>query len=158
MLHENQDVIPNDQGYSRMGEVYAHAIRHKNLPDMSKAELREYHAESVRSSPTFHGRPSRLRCIFAANTIEEAAWFGNSIEPKPETRIPIYEAFASNFCTLDMVWLDYDCDANLFLQYCRRYWYGEISGHTPIVGARKTPRLEVLVPLPARIGKLVGYA
>ena len=98
-----------------------------------------------------------MQSMFAANSIEEAASFAKSIEPIPEHPIHIFEIYADRFWTLDMNWLDYKADPNTMLSYYRKYWYSEISNHAPKEGVRRPPRLEVLIGLPAKIGKSAGH-
>jgi len=155
LLSEGMTLGLNAQGLSRFGECYWQAISQKPPEEMSGAELREYIAEKVRRDPLFQGYASRMQCCFAALSVEDAKRYAAEINPKPEHNVPIYEIYAKRFWTLDMAWLDYETDAKTFEGYCRHYWYAEISNHAPRSGPRRSPQLEVLIALPARVGKIV---
>lgn len=155
LLSEGMTLELNAQGVSRFGECYWQAFNEKQPGDMSVEEFREYVAEKVRREPAFQGYASRLQCCFAALSITDAKRYAVEINPRPEHSIPIYEIYAEHFWTLDMAWLDYVTDAETFESYCRSYWYREITNHRPRSGARRSPQLEVLIALPARVGKIV---
>lgn len=157
-LKEGQAILLNEKNLSYFGAVYWDAITTKDQKNMTSAELREYHLENVRQEPKFSNYTSRMQSMFAANSIDEAIWFANSVEPKPEYDIPIIEIYASKFWTLDMNWLDYDTSAEMQLNYYREYWHAAISNHCPPHGDRRPPRLEVLIALPAKAGSIVAYA
>lgn len=156
LLSEGMTLELNDRGLSRFGDCYWQAISQKPLGEMSKAEFREYMAEKVYREPVFHNYASRLQCCFGALSVSDAKRYAAEITPKPDHPVPIYEIYATRFWTLDMAWLDYETDAETFENYCRRYWYAEISNHSPKSGPRRSPQLEVLIALPARVGKIVS--
>ncbi|MBI5942061.1 MAG: hypothetical protein HY859_16720 [Caulobacterales bacterium] len=126
---------------------------------MTDAEHREYLCEWVRCHPRFLShRPSRLRIMFAALTLQDAIGFGNDILPQTAEAFPIFEVFSDKFCTLDMNWLDYASSAEQKEANYTSYWWGEISNHNPVEGVRRPPRLEVLISLPATVGEIVAWS
>ncbi|WP_143192548.1 hypothetical protein [Pseudomonas sp. BTN1] len=157
-LTEGQTIELDSRGLSRFGSIYWDAICTKPFDSLTDAEQREFLLEQTRSLPVFsEHRCSRFQSMFGALSIEDAKRFVDTILPRPE-RVPIYEVFASSFCTLDMNWLDYASDVDTSIQNRRNYWYAEISNHNPETGDRKLPLLEVLMQLPVRVGKLVAWA
>lgn len=147
----------NPLGYSLFGATYAGAIAHGDITRMSADERREYLLEVVRQQPPFNGQlTSRLQCLFAANTVDEAMKFAATIEPTPVVPVGIFEVFATSFRICDQNFLDYVVPDHIFREYCKQYWFSEISHHTPTTGERKLPMLEVLLPLPVRIGQRVA--
>ncbi|MFJ9533331.1 hypothetical protein [Herbaspirillum sp. NPDC101396] len=149
-LQEGQMVVLNNMDLSRFGHAYWDAIVETPFEDLSPAAKREALLEEVKKDPSFHFYSSRLQSMFGANTIEDAIWFARSITPVPLKPIRIFEVFATKFWTLDMNWLDFASDPIQTIQNYREYWGGKISN-----SVRRPPRLEVLIPLPARIGKVV---
>ncbi|ELE5025665.1 hypothetical protein RDG65_000924 [Vibrio fluvialis] len=154
-LIEGQDIVLDSNNLSRFGTEYWHAINHLPVEEMTDAQLREFYLEKIRNEPIFSAYTSRMQSMFAANSIEEAAWFALAVEPIPDHPINIFEIYADRFWTLDMNWLDYKSDLNTMLSYYRKYWYSEISNHAPKEGVRRPPRLEVLIALPAKVGQVV---
>ncbi len=131
------------------------AMKDGDTSKMTLAELREWGLERVR---TFHFKcepKSRLTGIFAALTVEEAKGFARDIEPVPDHEIPIFEVFARDFATYDRNWGDYVSRPDDPDFHYRRYWYREITNHTG--NPRTPPRLEVLIELPARVGRCVSF-
>ena len=154
-LTEGQTIELDSRGLSRFGLIYWDAIRTKSFDDMTIEERREYLLEEVRREQAFSSRPSRMQSLFGALSIEEAKRFADTIVPRPE-KAPIFEVFASSFCTLDMNWIDY-ADPNQQTLNARCYWYAEISNHNPDFGERRAPLLEVLMQMPIKVGKIVGW-
>jgi len=156
-LTEGQTIELDSRGLSRFGSVYWDAIHTVPIEKMNEAEQREFLLEQTRSLPVFmEHRPSRLQSLFGAISIEDARRFVDTIVPKA-VRTPIFEVFASSFSTLDMNWLDYASDPEMYIQNRRSYWYGEISNHNPEIGDRKPPMLEVLMQLPVKVGKIIEW-
>jgi hypothetical protein len=153
-LKENQPIELDDNNLSYFGKCYWNIFKNKPVAEMGPAQQREYFLEQIKQETRYSLYSSRLQSIFAANTVAEAILFANSIVPKPNHVIPIFEIFAEKFWTLDSNWLDY-IDAPDQFEHYRSYWDGIISNHRPEVGDRRPPRLEVLISLPASTGKIV---
>lgn len=156
-LAEHQTVELNADQLSRFGSEYWSIISEGHTAEMSDAQLREFHLEQIRRQSRFSVYASRMQSIFAANSLEEAIRFAEIVTPVPANPIPIIEIFAESFWSLDMNWLDYDCPINQRLQYYEKYWYAEISNHRPTQGERRPPRIEVMIALPARTGRIVHH-
>jgi hypothetical protein len=158
LLQEGMELELNEHGASRFGCHYWPTVLQLQLTQMDDAQWREFVLESIRQRPEFHRLPSRRQVLFAANSIEEAAVFGREINPRPDYAMPIFEVFASQFWTLDMSWTDYNCnrDFGRMANHAYDYWSGRITNHCPPTGERRPPRLEVLILLPARVGKIVA--
>lgn len=154
LLKENQEIILDENGLSYFGRVYWNIIQTNRLEDMNEAEQREFYLENIKREPRYSSYASRLQSIFAANTINEAIIFADSIVPKPIHPIPIIEVFADRFWNLDTNWLDFEGSLANVDNY-RNYWDGLITNHHPRVGERRPPRLEVMIALPAKTGKIV---
>ena len=153
-LQENQPLVLDEYQLSRFGRTYWPAFEQKQPHEMTDTELREFRLEQVRTHPNYQLFASRLQSIFAANSIAEAIIFAQQITPRPVHPIPIIEIYAERFWTLDSNWLDYVNDAEQIDNY-HKYWSGRISNHRPATGDRRPPRLEVMIALPARTGKIV---
>uniref|UniRef100_UPI0035C7652D DUF2441 domain-containing protein n=1 Tax=Serratia quinivorans TaxID=137545 RepID=UPI0035C7652D len=147
-------LIPNGL-YSRFGEFYVNRMHSNDINIISDPNVqREMIAEDIRQK-RFPMHPSRLSCLFAANTIDDACRFALHVVPKPNYPIKIFEVFAENFTVLDMKWLDFDVDTIKKMSYVEQYWYSSITQHKPDQGDRSLPMLEVLLPLPVEIGDVV---
>jgi len=157
LLSEGQEVGSDERGLSKFGNEYWDAISSKPFDTLSSAEQREYLLEAIRRESKFNVYVSRMRAFFGANTLEDARRFLEKVEPKPAEKVPVFEVFASKFWTLDMNWLDYSTSPDQRIQYGRQYWYAAISNHSPEIGERKPPLLEVLMELPITVGKLVAW-
>jgi hypothetical protein len=154
LLKEGQLIDLDENGLSYFGKVYWPVFERLTFEEMDSNQQREFLLESVKREARYTLYASRLQSIFAANTINEAIVFANSVVPRPEHPIPIFEIFADKFWTLDSNWLDYESslhDLNNFTNY----WEGKISNHSPKNGERRPPRLEVMIALPAKAGKIV---
>lgn len=156
-LKENQLIELDERGLSRFGSEYWPIISQRDMSKMNEPQLREFLLEEIRKETQFSAYTSRLQSIFGANSLSEAIWFAQSIEPVPKHEIPIIEIYAEKFWSLDMKWLDYKCSHEQSIEYYRNYWWAQISNHCPSEGERMPPRLEVLIALPAKTGKIVHY-
>lgn len=156
-LVEGQEINLDENQLSRFGEEYWPVISQRDISKMNEAQLREFHLEEIRKEATFSAYTSRLQCMFGANSLDDAIWFAKSIIPVPDKPIPIIEIYSEKFWSLDMNWLDYKCSCEQSIAYYRKYWYAEISNHCPKEGERKPPKLEVLIALPAKAGKVIHY-
>lgn len=155
-LSESMQV--SEQGdLSRFGLFYTPAFNIPNpIDNLEGAARREYLLEVIRQQK-FPNQPSRLSCMFGANSILEAECFAKSIVPIPKGSVRIFEVYASSFVTLDSTWLDYRMDdMPTKINYYEQYWWAGISNSAPTVGERKPPTLEVLMRLPVRTGNIVS--
>jgi len=153
-LTAGQELVVNERGLSPFGSVYWSHIQSEPPPGSDEAVIREYCAEQALHMVGFLW--SRHCCVFAAETIQEAVAFARAILPVPDHPVPIYEIFADRASKHDMTWLDYRVDVDRLIQYCCEYWRGTASNHQPISGPRKPPQWEILIPLPAQVGRLVA--
>lgn len=153
-LKENQAITLDENGLSYFGRAYWHTFQTNRLEELDEAQQREFHLEKIKKEPRYSLYASRLQSIFAANTINEATIFANTIVPKSTHPIPIIEIFADRFWNLDTNWLDFEGSLTSLNNY-RNYWEGLITNHHPTVGERRPPRLEVMIALPAMTGKIV---
>ncbi|MEZ2829047.1 DUF2441 domain-containing protein [Serratia liquefaciens] len=157
LMSEMSTILPMYNNTSKFGNFYI--PRFQSLDPkitMDGPTQRELLLENIRAVQ-FPQQPSRLSCLFAANTIPDAKAFALSIVPTPSHSIRIFEVFASKFVILDSIWLDYDtADMETRIQYYKQYWWATISQHTPATYERKAPMLEVLLPLPVRMGRIVS--
>lgn len=156
-LKEGQIITCTENNLSAFGEVYWNSIHTKPESMMTSEEVREYYLEKIRLLPKFSFYESRMRSLFAANTIKEAVGFAENIMPKLEHNIPIYEVYAQDFWTLDSNWLDYNSDHETTISNYNQYWFAAISNHRPESGDRRPPTLEVLLSLPVHVGKIVAW-
>lgn len=139
---------------SRFGDVYHKYIKENNRQYYGPNEERELLLEAIRlGSPTFKNKPSRLKSIFCCPTIEETIKFlgvyGNTPKNKAINIFEIEIEDASKCTIHDMRWLDNN--PNSFEQkidWYSKYWNGEESDLS------LSTIVEVIVPLPATIGKL----
>ncbi len=153
-LTENQEITLSENGLSVFGNIYWPAFQSKSIQEMNKAEMREFYLEEIRKEERYSLYTSRLQSIFAANSLAEAIIFANSIQPRPDHPIPIIEILSNNYWSLDSNWLDFIAGEKV-IDYYRNYWDGLITNHRPLTGERRPPRIEVMIPLPARTGKIV---
>lgn len=156
-LKEGMVLTLEPSGLSRFGNAYAPHFDKAQQSD-DDALMREWLAEGSRQAH-YPQEPSRLVCLFGANTVWEAEQFAKEITPTPQVDIPIFEVFASSFTSHDMNWLDYTTgnDPAKTADNMKRYWWREISNSAPLVGDRKSPRIEVKISLPVTVGKLVSW-
>jgi hypothetical protein len=157
-LTEGQSIELDNRGLSQMGRTYWSKFLGRDYASMSDAEKRESHLERVRTDFFHERRASRMTAICAALTFDDAVRHALSTEPIPEYEIPIFEIIGNEFATYDRNWMDSSDFPSINDIYAKSYWYGEITNHSPSVGERRPPMLEVLVQLPARVGKQVGVA
>lgn len=159
-LVEGQRLELNAHGASRFGCAYWPTITQMPIEQMNRAQRREFILEKIRQDFFAQHYPSRRQCLFAANSIQEALQFAHAFDEIPDFEVPIFEIFASYFWTFDMTWLDYDCEGDLNKQYTHsnEYWNAAISNNNPTVGERRPPRLEVMIALPAQVGRIVAHA
>lgn len=153
-LKEHQDIVLKANGLSAFGSVYWPAFQSKHVHEMNNAERREFYLEEIRKEERYSLYASRLKSIFAANSLAEAIIFANSIDPRPNHPIPIIEIFSNKFWSLDSNWLDFLAGERTIDNF-RNYWDGIITNHRPINGERRPPRIEVMIQLPARTGRIV---
>jgi hypothetical protein len=153
-LKEGQEILLDENDLSYFGRVYWPVFISLSYEEMTPTQQREYYLECIRSQPGYSSYPSRMQSMFAANTIPEAIVFATSIEPLPAHPVPIIEIYADRFWTLDSNWLDYVGTSNRDEKY-RSYWEAIITNHRPEEGERRSPRLEVMIALPATAGKIV---
>ncbi|HDE1025495.1 TPA: hypothetical protein PCA81_003572 [Klebsiella variicola] len=103
-----------------------------------------------RRQASYPDKPSRLRSLFACESIREAAWFRGSCKVPLNT--PIFEVHPSNHChRADMKLLNVNCTPPELSHRLDLYWQGE----TKQLHDGYEPFGEVLVPLPATIGQRV---
>lgn len=155
-LTPGMEIKANDQGLSLFGQVYMDKLHSGNVNIVATSETqREAWIENVRMQ-FFPQQPSRLECMFGANTIEDACYFARSVTPRPPYPVKIYEIFCESFSVHDMNWLDYIPENfDVQLNYHKQYWWTSISQHRPAQGERMIPRLEALIRLPATVGEVV---
>jgi len=153
-LTPGQELVTDERGLSAFGSVYWSQIQGEPEPGAEDAVIREYCAERA---VHIVGFPWSRHCsIFAAESIEEAVAFARAVMPVPDRPIPVYEIYAERFSKHDMTWLDYRVEVGRLIEYCCAYWSGEASNHQPATGPRKPPQWEIVIPLPARVGRLVA--
>lgn len=155
-LSPYQPMELDSNGCSTFGAQYFAAYTSKREDELSDAESRECLLERIRCEPRFFSRPSRFAVLFCALTIEDAVRHASEIEPPIVGDVRVFEVRSRDFVTLDRNWLDYGSAPETRVNNYRCYWWGEISNHNPIEGERRAPRLEVLIPLPVKIGELVA--
>jgi hypothetical protein len=158
-LIEGQVIELNSNNLSAFGKAYWPAIFQKSFEKMSSAEQREYILDRVRSeNPQYQNYTSRLQSFFGANSMEEAIRFVGEIIPRPDYMVPIYEVFSDHYWSLDMNWTDFVGPKERLIQHAHDYWSGRITNHESINSDRKAPRIEVMMALPVKVGKIVAYA
>ena len=155
-LSPGMEIKANEQGLSVFGVHYLSALHSNDISKVSDPTVqREALTENIRQQ-LFERQPSRFECMFGANTIDDACYFGRSIVPLPPHPIKIYEIYCDSFSVHDMNWLDYTPDNfDVQVEYIKKYWWAEISQHRPEKGERMIPRLEALIRLPATVGNVV---
>lgn len=172
-LHEGMTILPDGEGLSRFGRKYSgyFGVQLKDMPDMAQRELR---AEIIRSKTEYFSRncPSRFSCFFGAPTIHDAVRFASAVTPAPPHSIKIFEVYANDYFIADMNNLDaHSEDPERISMLIHDYWstkvYQGTRSQTPIYECNydqksnqhwRTPHLEVLLPLPVLIGKVVAVA
>lgn len=103
-----------------------------------------------RRRASFPDKPSRLRSIFACETVREASWFRGSSKANLSTAI--YEVCTESEChRADMRLLNVNCTPPELSHRLDLYWQGETKNLHP----GYEPFWEVLIPLPAIIGEKV---
>lgn len=107
----------------------------------------------------FSHRASRLSCFFAARTVEDAERYARRLtDPRRPNTARIYEVFGKTFHEADMMQLDIAgprvTEEFMAARYLA-YWKGEMSSDDFGRGVRM-PLVEVMIPLPVRIGALVS--
>lgn len=99
----------------------------------------------------FSNAVSRFNCIFAWDDLERAKWFRGFAKFPLST--PIYEVHSSGkFHRGDMNVYSAQCSSSEFTARLNAYW----SGSTLSVNNINDPAWEILVELPATIGKRVA--
>jgi hypothetical protein len=160
LLRPNTELAAEADGYSKLGRLYGPAIASQPRHLLSPAFRRELDLEVVRQAHFSH-RASRLSCFFAARTPDDAARYAYRLtDPRRPRTALIYEVFAKTFHQADMMQLDIAGPAVTEEFMARRYlayWRGEMSTDF-IAGAVRMPLVEVMIPLPVRIGELVATA
>ncbi|EAQ9101146.1 hypothetical protein CFG14_22540 [Salmonella enterica] len=103
-----------------------------------------------RRRASFPDRPSRFRSLFACETVREAAWFRGSSKANLSTAI--YEVHSELVChRADMKLLNVNCTPPEMSHRLDLYWQGKTKELYP----GYEPFWEVLVPLPAIIGRRI---
>lgn len=153
-LKEGQSLTLDINSNSKFGDAYHKYIKENNGHYYDPNGERELLLEAIRiGSPTFKNKPSRLKSIFCCATIEETIKFLRVYTNAPKDKvINIFEIVvedASKCTTHDMSWLDNEhCSFDEKMDRYGKYWDGEKSDLPyPTI-------LEVIVPLPATVGKL----
>jgi len=99
----------------------------------------------------FSNAVSRFNCIFAWEDIETAQWFRSFSQAPLAT--PIYEVYSDGKIHKgDMNVYNAKCDSSEFTLRLDAYW----SGVTRTINNGLGPAWEILVELPAKIGKRVA--
>ncbi|WP_434626214.1 hypothetical protein J3P84_23600 [Pseudomonas sp. Z1-29] len=155
-LKTGEELLVDERGLSVFGSVYWSRIQSQPDIGAEDAVVREFCAENALNIVDFPW--SRNCSIFAAETVEQAIEFARAIKPTPIRPVPIYEIFAARWSRHDMNWLDYEVGLAHRIEYACSYWNGLESNHQPAVGPRQPPRWEILIPLPAMVGKQVATA
>lgn len=156
-LTPGQVVELGPNGLSKFGNVYAGALSQMSREALDRVHRRELDLEVIRRRD-FAQRRSRLDSFFAAPTLEEAKRHALRMNDAPGAEARVFEVFAdSNHDALDVMWLDIlglD-DAQMQHRYAQ-YWAGARSSDL-FFGATspRPPLLEVLLPLPLRLGEVV---
>lgn len=153
-LKPGQKLTLNEDGLSAFGQLYWEKITQTPISAMSSGVLREYCAEHARAQLAHPW--SRMCSMFAAETVEEAIDFAFFVEPKPDHPIPIYEVHAYQASRHDMNWLDFVCGIDQRILDAQSYWRGEWVDHQPEYGEKRMVRWEIVIPLPATIGRQVA--
>ncbi|MFV8762071.1 hypothetical protein ACNSO7_27110 [Yersinia enterocolitica] len=103
-----------------------------------------------RRRASFPEKPSRFQSIFACSTIQGVAWFRGSSKCPIDT--PIFEVYASTgWHRGDMNLLNMNCTPTEFSYRLDLYW----QGITYKAWDNYSPFWEIVIPLPARIGKKI---
>jgi hypothetical protein len=156
-LSPGQVIELDPNGFSRFGNVYAGPLAQMPREALSREQRRERDLEVIRQW-RFPHRRSRLHSVFAAPTLEEAERHAFRMNNAKDSEARIFEVFAdSNNDPLDVMWLDIVGldDAQMQRRYAQ-YWTGMKSSDI-FFGATspRPPLLEVLLPLPLRLGEVV---
>lgn len=158
LLQPNTELVAEADGYSKLGRFYGPAIASQPRHLLGPAFRREMDLEVLRQAQFSH-RASRLSCFFAARTAEDAARYARRLtDPKRPSTARIYEVFARTFHEADMMQLDIAgpivTEEFMAARYLA-YWRGAMSSDNFGQGVRM-PLVEVMIPLPVRIGDLVA--
>lgn len=158
LLTPDTELVVGTDGYSKFGRLYAPTIflhpRERLIPHFR----RELDLERIRQVHFDH-RASRLACFFAARTVEDAAKYAKerlNDRNRPDTAL-IYEVFAHTYHEGDMMQLDIagpNVDDRFMEARYHAYWRGEASSD-PIGGKTRAPMMEIMIPLPVRVGQVV---
>ena len=127
---------------------------------LTPALVREMDLELIRQAAFGH-RSSRLRSMFCARSIDDALHHvRRNTSNNRHAVVRVFEVYAREFHELDSMWLDLvGPGVNRAFMQARysRYWSGDMSSDQ-ISGIVRPPLIEVLTPLPIRIGGLVHEA
>jgi hypothetical protein len=159
-LSENTRITPDKGGLSNFGKAYEpyFGVPFEDIPTEAQ---REIWLEIIRKETRAfsENRPSRFSCLFAALNISDAIQFAKTITPIPTDSVKIFEVYASYYFIADMNNLDIDTeDKQKKAQYMYDYWLTKIYQGCLVSHNPRMPRLEVLLPLPVQIGKVVAIA
>jgi len=160
LLKPNTELAAEADGYSKFGRYYGPTIAAQPRHLLHPHFRRELDLELVRQSH-FRHRASRLSCFFAARTPDDAARYARRLTDsrRPDTAL-IYEVFARAFHEADMMQLDIAgprVTEQFMAERYSAYWRGEMSSDF-IAGAVRAPMIEVMIPLPVRVGEVVATA
>jgi hypothetical protein len=145
--------VPGMNGLSRFGAYYAPKIFGLPREALAPNFRREQDLERIRQR-MFPERVSRLNCIFAAKTLDDAMVHVKRINsPDRVSTVNVFEVFTETFHDLDVMWLDIAgvTDASMQRRY-EAYWAGHDSNDPQL---ERSPLREILIPLPARVGAIV---
>lgn len=157
LLSEGMSILPNKEQLSHFGRYYS---QYFNLPldDLPDYAQREIIAEITRSeNEQFSSTcPSRFDSLFAALSVHDAIRFADTIIPVPKNRMRIFEVYATYYFIADMNNLDIDSnDLKIRASHSINYWSAKIYQGAFAKSLPRAPMLEVLLPLPVEVGKVV---
>lgn len=157
-LDPNQDIQPmgGPSGLSVFGTYYATQWLRAHGP-LTPALVREMDLDLIRQQAFGH-RSSRFRSMFCAKSIDDALHHvRRNTSNGPHQVVRVFEVYAKEFHEHDSMWLDLAGPAvnrSLMQERYVHYWKGDMSRDL-INGYVRPPLVEVLTPLPIRIGDLV---
>lgn len=158
-LIEIKDLIDKQKIVDRLNRLYPNGISYHGIQYLLNTNLivndhcgnpttftlsnpmMEAIFELVRRSEFSH-LPSRMQSVFCWQTLSDLKKFDNN------SRFKIYEIETDDYFIGDMNLLYLGGQMIHAVEFARMYWSGERS---------KQPHLEVLVPLPTKIGLEVNY-
>ncbi|EAA7385713.1 DUF2441 domain-containing protein [Salmonella enterica subsp. houtenae] len=157
-LSENSVIELNEDGLSYFGTNYSQYFG-TPLHEHPANALREALLEIIREKSKLFAEecPSRYKCLFGALNVADAVQFARTIEPVPETDVRIFEVFANSYFIGDVNFIDAEPkNIERKAEYLKNYWLTKIYQGCYVSSPPRPPRLEVLLPLPVRVGEIVG--